>query len=80
MKAQTAVTTSDAINDLSDRSALIFASRGDTPSGRDVFELLDLSRGEISLNLLRGNTHGTNLLANPAVPPTILTWLDAHLR
>jgi acetyl esterase/lipase len=75
------ITTSEAVEPgLRQRSALILASRGDNPSGKDVVELLARGRGDLDVHLYAGSRHGTNLLLNPSVPGEIVAWLNGHLR
>lgn len=76
------VTTSDAMEGLSRRSALLVASQTDSPSGDSVKTLAALAEGEVGLQLYRGGTHGTLLLISQGktLIPLITNWLDIHLR
>jgi acetyl esterase/lipase len=74
------VTTSSAMEALNLRSALLFASRSDRPSGSDVPQLLSAGTGEVAVQLFSGRAHGTSLLPARGVQTTIVNWLDDHLR
>ena len=76
------ITTSDAIQALRDRSALLVASQTDQPSGSSVKTLTTLAEGEFGLRLYPGSTHGTRLLTtqSDSLIPLIGSWLDLHLR
>ncbi len=74
------VTTSAAMEALNLRSALLFASRSDRPSGSDVPQLLTTGTGEVAVQLFSGRAHGTALLPARGIQKTIVNWLDDHLR
>lgn len=70
------------VEGLRQRSALIFSAHGDLPSGNDVKQMVASAKGEVSLMLFTGSTHGTSMLTSPKlrkkVIPAILQWLGQY--
>jgi pimeloyl-ACP methyl ester carboxylesterase len=73
------VKAADALMRYGRRSALIVASRADTPSGTDSVALDKVAQGDHKLQLYEGKAHGTALLsAQPDLPKLIIQWLGSR--
>ncbi len=69
----------DALARYGRRSALIVASRDDTPSAAASVALDKLAQGDHKLQLYEGKAHGTALLSTqPDLPKLIIQWLSSR--
>ncbi|MCB9452243.1 MAG: alpha/beta fold hydrolase [Anaerolineaceae bacterium] len=68
------------IDGLSNRSALVIASHGDSYSADSVKELAAGAAGEVGMRLYAGRAHGTQLFSDDGerLTRTIIAWLDEY--
>lgn len=77
------VTTLEPVTESADRPLLLIASRADVVSAIAVIELFGATNGAVSVRLFEGGRHGTQLLSNDTLAPTISLigqWLAEHLN